>query len=79
MLLPLGGRPVVRLAAESLVAAGIAPLFVVVGAERAGVESALEGLPVQIVVNPNPEAGLLPERACCESPDEGEATSQIRH
>jgi len=57
LLLPLGGRPVVRHAAESLVAAGISPLLVVVGGQRAGVESALAGLPVAFVVNPNPEAG----------------------
>ena len=30
-------------------------------------------------LNPNPEAGLLPERGNCEVYEEGEITSQIRH
>ena len=56
LLLPLAGRPVVRHAAEALLAAGIDPLTAVVGPGDA-VASALGGLPVRIVVNPHPEAG----------------------
>jgi len=57
LLLPLQGRPVVRHAAEGLVALGIAPLFAVVGLEEAAVRSALAELPIEVVVNPNPSAG----------------------
>lgn len=56
LLLPLAGRPVVRLAAEALLAAGIEPLTVVVGPGDA-VASALDGLCIRIIVNPRPEAG----------------------
>jgi len=56
LLLPLAGRPVVRHAAEGLLAAGVEPLTVVVGPGDA-VAAALDGLPVRLVVNPRPEAG----------------------
>ena len=56
LLLSLAGRPVVRHAAESLLAAGIEPLTVVVGPGDA-VPSALDGLPVRFALNPRPEAG----------------------
>ncbi|MGM0592109.1 MAG: nucleotidyltransferase family protein [Halobacteriota archaeon] len=49
--------PVVRRAAETLLAAGLDSLVVVVGHEADRVEQALEGLPVEIVVNPEYEAG----------------------
>jgi molybdenum cofactor cytidylyltransferase len=57
LLLPLGGRAVVRHAAEGLLSAGLAPVVVVTGREEAGVRAALEGLAVDIVSNPVPEAG----------------------
>jgi molybdenum cofactor cytidylyltransferase len=56
LLLPLAGRPVVRHAAEALLAAGIDPLTVVVGPGDA-VAAALDGLVVRFVVNPRPEIG----------------------
>jgi molybdenum cofactor cytidylyltransferase len=57
LLLALEGRPVVRHAAERVLASGVAPLLAVVGPHAADVEAALAGLPVEIVVNRNPEAG----------------------
>src|SRR5438093_3012580 len=57
LLLPLAGRAVVRHATERLLTAGLDPVIVVVGAEREAIESALDGLPVRIAVNPRPEAG----------------------
>ena len=57
LLLPLDGRPVVRHAAEGLLAAGVEPLSVVVGPDGEAVTAALADLRVQIVVNPHPEAG----------------------
>ena len=57
LLLPLQGRPVVRHAAERFLAAGIDPLYVVVGLDAASVTLALADLPLHIVVNPHPESG----------------------
>ncbi len=57
LLLPLEGRPVVRHAAERLLASGLAPVIAVVGTEETAVRTALAGLPVEFVVNPNPAAG----------------------
>jgi molybdenum cofactor cytidylyltransferase len=57
LLLPVDGRPVVRHAAERLLAAGVSPLVIVVGADEAAVRAALDGLAAAIVVNPNPAAG----------------------
>jgi molybdenum cofactor cytidylyltransferase len=57
LLLVLGGRPVIRLTVEAVLSAGIDPVVVVAGTERAGVAGALEGLPLTIAHNPHPEAG----------------------
>lgn len=57
LLLPIEGRAVVRHAAEHIVDAGIERVIAVVGDEEAAVRSALAGLPIEIVVNPNPAAG----------------------
>src|SRR5512145_2034715 len=57
LLLPLRGRPVVRHAAERLVASGLHPVIVVAGHERSTIEDAVAGLAVEVVVNPHPEAG----------------------
>lgn len=57
-LLPVGGRPMVRLVAEVVCAAGLAQVVVVIGAEASAVAQALAGLPVEIVVNPHWADGL---------------------
>jgi molybdenum cofactor cytidylyltransferase len=57
LLLPLGGRPVIRWSAEALLASGIAEAIVVAGRERAAIADALGGLPVRVVENAHPEAG----------------------
>jgi molybdenum cofactor cytidylyltransferase len=56
-LLDWGGRPLVRVAAETALAARLDPLCVVVGGARAEVEAALADLPLRIVVNPEYAAG----------------------
>ncbi len=58
MLAQLGGKSVVRHGAENLLAAGIAPLVVVLGADEAGVREALSGLEVRFVCNPEPGCGM---------------------
>jgi molybdenum cofactor cytidylyltransferase len=51
-LLGWGRRPLVRAAAETAVAAGLAPILAVVGAARAEVVAALAGLPLRVIDNP---------------------------
>ncbi len=57
LLLDWEGRPVIRRSVETLAAAGIEDLLVVVGPAHADVETALAGLPVRFAVNAHPEAG----------------------
>jgi molybdenum cofactor cytidylyltransferase len=57
LLLDLHGKPVIRHTVERVIAAGLDPVLLVVGPEHAGLSRALEGLPVCLVVNANPEAG----------------------
>jgi molybdenum cofactor cytidylyltransferase len=57
LLLPLGGRPVIRWSVERVLEAGVGPVIVVAGHERAAIEAVLSGLPVRVVANPEPEAG----------------------
>lgn len=56
-LLDWKGKPFVRQAAETALAAGLRPVVVVVGADAAATRAPLEGLEVQIVNNENWEAG----------------------
>ncbi len=57
-LLPVRGRPAVRLCAETILAAGIVDLVVVLGANATETEAALEGLPLRIVRNPDPGSDM---------------------
>jgi len=57
-LLPLRGRPMVRLVTEAVCAAGLAQVVVVVGAGADRVCAALGGLPVEIRRNENWASGL---------------------
>lgn len=56
-LLEMDGQPLVRRVAARAVESGFSPLIVVVGAARDVVVTALEGLPVKIVVNPDWDNG----------------------
>ncbi len=53
LLVRIDGTPLVRLAAESLVASKVDPVVVVVGFQADRVRAALEGLTVEIVHNPD--------------------------
>lgn len=57
-LVPWRGRPLVRRVARAALAAGCEPVVVVVGARAADVRATLDGLPVEIVVNPHWRRGL---------------------
>jgi molybdenum cofactor cytidylyltransferase len=53
LTLPMaGGRPLVRLAVEQVLAAGLDEVVVVVGGDAEAVAAALATLPVRVVVNP---------------------------
>ena len=54
----IGGRALVRIAAEQALASRASRVIVVTGHERARVEAALQGLPVRLVHNPDYAEGL---------------------
>lgn len=58
MLAEIGGKPLVRIAAEQAVASHAQPVIVVTGHEREKVEAALTGLPVRFVYNADYAEGL---------------------
>jgi len=58
MLAEIGGKPLVRIAAEQAVASHPHPVIVVTGHEREKVEAALNGLPVRFVRNADYAEGL---------------------
>lgn len=57
LLLDWDGRSVIRRTVESVAAAGLGEVLVVVGPAHAALAEALAGVAVRFVVNPNPEAG----------------------
>jgi molybdenum cofactor cytidylyltransferase len=58
MLAEIGGKPLVRIAAEQAVASHAQPIIVVTGHEREKVEAALKSLPVRFVHNADYAEGL---------------------
>jgi molybdenum cofactor cytidylyltransferase len=58
LLAEIGGRPLVRIAAEEALASRAKPVIVVVGHQRSEVEKAVAGLPVELVYNPDFAEGL---------------------
>ena len=58
MLAEIGGKPLVRIAAEQAIASHAQPVIVVTGHEREKVGAALKGLPVRLVHNKDFAEGL---------------------
>ena len=58
LLATIGGRPLVRIAAEAALASTAAPVVVVTGHEAGAIEAALAGLAVAVAHNPDYRAGL---------------------
>jgi molybdenum cofactor cytidylyltransferase len=58
MLAEIGGKPLVRIAAEQAIASRAQPVIVVTGHEREKVDATLKGLPVRLVHNPDFSQGL---------------------
>ena len=57
LLMPVGGRAIVRYVVESVLAGGVDLVWVVTGPDVEPIAAALSGLEVQITVNPAPEDG----------------------
>jgi molybdenum cofactor cytidylyltransferase len=58
LIAEIGGKPLVRIAAEQALASRASPVIVVTGHERERVAEALNGLPVRFVHNPDYAEGL---------------------
>jgi molybdenum cofactor cytidylyltransferase len=58
LIAEIGGKPLVRIAAEQALASRASPVIVVTGHQREKVEAALDGLPVRLVHNPDYAEGL---------------------
>ncbi len=58
LIAEIGGKPLVRIAAEQALASRASTVIVVSGHEREKVEAALDGLPVHLVYNPDYADGL---------------------
>jgi molybdenum cofactor cytidylyltransferase len=58
LIAEIGGKPLVRIAAEQALASRAGPVIVVTGHERERVEAVLAGLPVRFVHNPGYADGL---------------------
>jgi molybdenum cofactor cytidylyltransferase len=58
LIAEIGGKPLVRIAAEQAIASRASPVIVVTGHQREKVEAALDGLPVRLVHNPDYAEGL---------------------
>src|SRR5258708_2571372 len=58
LIAEIGGKPLVRIAAEQALASRAKPVIVVTGHQRERIEAALAGLPVRLVHNPAFAEGL---------------------
>ena len=58
LIAEIGGKPLVRIAAEQALASRASPVIVVTGHQHEQVEAALAGLPVKLVHNPDYTEGL---------------------
>jgi molybdenum cofactor cytidylyltransferase len=65
MLAPIDGVPMVRRTVDSLLAGGINECLVVVSEQGAeSIRQALQGLPVRVIVNPDPSRGMFSSVQC---------------
>ena len=58
LIAEIGGKPLVRIAAEQALASQASPVIVITGHERERIEAALSGLPVHFAHNPDYADGL---------------------
>lgn len=63
-LLPLGGRPAIRRCLDTLIAAEVADIVVIVGTDSADLLGALSGVPFTLAVNDEPESDMATSVRC---------------
>lgn len=64
LLLPFGGRTVIRCAVAALLDGGVEEVVVVTGPEGGAIRAALEGLPARFAVNPVADSDMLASIRC---------------
>jgi molybdenum cofactor cytidylyltransferase len=64
LLLPLAGQPVIARIVDQLAASPVAPIVVVVGADKDRIAAALADRPVALVENPDPDGEMLGSVRC---------------
>jgi len=64
LLLPWDGKVLVRAVADTLAEAALSPIVAVTGYDHGQVSAALADAPVDIVRNPDPDAGMLGSVRC---------------
>lgn len=58
LLIPLGGKPLIRWTVEQVLASQVEEVVVVLGREAEAVREALQGLPIRFLVNPRYPEGM---------------------
>lgn len=64
LLLPLGDRPVIARVVDEVLGGPVGEVLVVVGKDGDRIERALQGRPVRLVVNPDPQGDMLSSVRC---------------
>jgi len=64
LLLPLGGKPVIRRIVDELLATALGDIAIVVGADGVPIRNALDGCKVRFVTNPDPQSDMLASIRC---------------
>ncbi len=64
LLLPLAGQPVIARIVDQLLSGSVAPIVVVVGADKARIAAALADRRVEFVENPDPDGEMLGSVRC---------------
>lgn len=77
LLLPYAGQTVIGRIADQLLASRVRRVFVVVGSDAQGVASALQGRPVTLVPNPDPDAEMLSSVRCGIAALPGECSAVV--
>lgn len=64
LLLPMGGKPVIRRIVDELLAAALDDIAIVVGADGSPIRNALDGCGVRFVTNHDPQSDMLGSIRC---------------
>ncbi len=64
LMLPFQGKPLINIVIDHVMESGITPIWIVMGAFRSDMVTALEGLPVKQCYNPDYEQGMFTSVQC---------------